>query len=175
MQVIKQPEHGRTSFDWSDNTGGIDVKMDGYVEENHLLRCWGWLPLLNWIGSYIISIVKTASKNIGALICSMKFLSPEIALYLYKVTIYPCMEYCCYVWASAPSCYLELLDKDTVINSTPNADISKKHENRFFLIRLKIFYIQALNFPHVYWRMLHKVWNQNFAKIWVKSQVLMQK
>ena len=23
----------------------------------------------------------------------------------------PCMEYCCHVWAGAPSCYLELLDK----------------------------------------------------------------
>ena len=23
----------------------------------------------------------------------------------------PCMEYCCHVWACAPSCYLELLDK----------------------------------------------------------------
>ena len=30
--------------------------------------------------------------------------------------------------------------------------------------KLKIFYIQALNFPHVYWRMLHKVWNQNYTK-----------
>ena len=25
--------------------------------------------------------------------------------------ILPCMEYCCHVWAGAPSCYLELLDK----------------------------------------------------------------
>ena len=41
----------------------------------------------------------------------MKFLSPEAALYLYKSTIHPCMEYCCHVWAGAPSCYLELLDK----------------------------------------------------------------
>ena len=41
----------------------------------------------------------------------MKFLSPEVALYLYKSTIRPCMEYCCHVWACAPSCYLELLDK----------------------------------------------------------------
>ena len=41
----------------------------------------------------------------------MKFLSPEVALYLYKSTIRPCMEYCCRVWADAPSCYLELLDK----------------------------------------------------------------
>ena len=32
------------------------------------------------LGSYIISITKTASKEIGALICSMKFLSPEVAL-----------------------------------------------------------------------------------------------
>ena len=65
---------------------------------------------LDW-SSYIISIAKTASKKIGALIRSMKFLSPEVALYLYKSTIRPCMEYCCHVWAGAPSCHLELLDK----------------------------------------------------------------
>ena len=58
---------------------------------------------LDW-GSYIISITKTASKKIGALICSIRFLSPEIALYLNKSTICSCMEYCCHVWA-------ELLDK----------------------------------------------------------------
>ena len=65
---------------------------------------------LDW-GSYIISIAKTASKKIGALIRSVKFLSPEVALYLYKSTIRPCMEYCCHIWAGAPRCYLELLDK----------------------------------------------------------------
>ena len=59
----------------------------------------------------MISIAKTASKKIGALIRSMKFLSPEVALYLSKSTIRPCMESCCHVWADAPSCYLELLDK----------------------------------------------------------------
>ena len=41
----------------------------------------------------------------------MKFFSPEVALYLYKSTICPCMEYCNHVWVGAPSCYLELLDK----------------------------------------------------------------
>ena len=46
-----------------------------------------------------------------AIIHSMKFLSPEVALYIYKSTIHPCMEYCCHVWAGAPSCYLDLLDK----------------------------------------------------------------
>ena len=41
----------------------------------------------------------------------MEFLSPEVRLYHYKSTIRLCMEYCCHVWAGAPSCYLELLDK----------------------------------------------------------------
>ena len=58
---------------------------------------------LDW-GSYIISIAKTASKKIGALIRSMKFPSPEVALYLYKSMIRPCMEYCCRAWAGAPGC-----------------------------------------------------------------------
>ena len=65
---------------------------------------------LGW-GCYIISIGKTASKKMGTLIRSMKFFSPEVALYLNKSTMRPCMEYCCRVWASAPSCYLQLLDK----------------------------------------------------------------
>ena len=39
------------------------------------------------------------------------FLFPEVALYLYKSTIHPCMEYCCHVRFGAPSCYLDLLDK----------------------------------------------------------------
>ena len=65
---------------------------------------------MDW-GSCIITIAKTGSKKIGALIRSMKFLSLEVALYLYKSTIHPQMEYCCHVWSDAPSWYLELLDK----------------------------------------------------------------
>ena len=38
---------------------------------------------------YIISTAKTASKKIGDLIRSMKFLSPEVALFLHKSTIQP--------------------------------------------------------------------------------------
>ena len=49
--------------------------------------------------------------KIGALIRAMKFLSPEIALHLYKSNIRSCMEYCSHVWTSAPSFSLELLDK----------------------------------------------------------------
>ena len=40
----------------------------------------------------------------------MKYLSPEVAPDLYKSTIWPCIEYS-NVWAGAPSCYLEFLEK----------------------------------------------------------------
>ena len=44
------------------------------------------------LGSYIVSIAKTASKKSGAFILSVKFLSPEVALYLYKSTIHPLLN-----------------------------------------------------------------------------------
>ena len=65
---------------------------------------------LDW-NSYIVSIAKTASKKIVGLTRSMTFLSPEVALYLYKSTIPPRIEYCRHVWAGAPSRCLELFDK----------------------------------------------------------------
>ena len=101
------------SFDRSKNTGAIDVKMDGSVlEEKSAFKMLG-LTFSSKLdrGSYIICIAKTASKKIGALIRCVKVLSPEVALFLYKYTIRPCIEYCCHVWAGTPSCYLELLDK----------------------------------------------------------------
>ena len=70
------------SFDWPKNIRAIDVKMDGYVlMEKSTIKM---LELtfsfkLDW-GSYIISTAKTASKKIGALVRSIKFLSPEVAL-----------------------------------------------------------------------------------------------
>ena len=78
-------------LDQSNYTGAIDVKMDGSVlEEKSSFKMLEltFFSKLDW-GSYIISIAKTASKKIGALICSMRFLSPEVALYLYKSTICP--------------------------------------------------------------------------------------
>ena len=93
-------------FDRSNNNGSIDVKMDGSVlEEKSSFKMLGltFSSKLDW-GSYVISIAKTASKNIGALIRSMKFLSPEVALYLYKPTMRLCMEHCCPDWAGAPIC-----------------------------------------------------------------------
>ena len=70
------------SFDRSNNTHAIDVKMDKSVLEEKS----SFNFKLDW-GCYIISIAKTASKKIGALIHSMKFLFPAAALYVYKFTI----------------------------------------------------------------------------------------
>ena len=47
-----------------------------------VLRYWGWPFLLNWIGAGTLSLAKTTSKKIAALIRSMKFLSPEVAVSL---------------------------------------------------------------------------------------------
>ena len=97
-----------------DQSGAIDVKMNRSVlEEKSFFKMLGltFYSKLDW-GSFIISIAKTASKKIGALICSMTFLSPEASLYLYKSTIQPCMECCCHVLTGgALSCYLNLLDR----------------------------------------------------------------
>ena len=101
------------SFGRSNNAVAIDVKMDAsLLEKKSSFKILGLIfsCKLDW-GSDIISIAKTASKKTGALSLSMKFLSPEVARYLYKSTIWLCMEYCCHLWAGAPSCYLELLDK----------------------------------------------------------------
>ena len=87
--------------------------MDGSAfDEKSSLKMLGlaFSSKLDW-GSYIISIAKTASKKIGALIRFIKFHSPEVAIFLYKSTTPPCMEYCFHVRAGAPNCHLELLDK----------------------------------------------------------------
>ena len=63
---------------------------DGPVlEENPSFKMLGltFSSKLDW-DSCTISIAKTASKKIGALIHSTKFLSPEGALHLYKSTIH---------------------------------------------------------------------------------------
>ena len=78
-------------FDRSNSNCSIDVEMVGSVLEGKSSFKMLWLTFsskLDW-DSNIISIAKTASKKIGALIGSMKFLSPEVALGVNKSTICP--------------------------------------------------------------------------------------
>ena len=104
----------RVSFDGSNNSAAIDVKMDGSVFEEQ--SSFNMLELsfsskLDW-DSYIVSIAKTASKQIGALVRrSMKFLSSEVALYFNKSTVRPSMEHYCHVRVDSPSCHLDVLYK----------------------------------------------------------------
>ena len=77
------------------------MKIDGPVLEeksSFKMLAWTFLSKLDW-GSYSISLAKTVSSKIVALICSTKFLSPDVALYIYKSIIRPCMEYYCHIWA----------------------------------------------------------------------------
>ena len=69
------------SFDWSNNNGSIHVKMDGSVLEK-----------------------KSSFKIPGLTFSSKLDCGSHITLSIY-------MEYCCHIWAGAPSCYLELIDK----------------------------------------------------------------
>ena len=90
-------------FHRSNISGSIDVKMDeSALEEKSSFKMLGltFSSKLDW-GSYIFSIVKNGKEKLEK-ICSLKFLFPEVALYLYKSTIHPCMECCCNVWAGAP-------------------------------------------------------------------------
>ena len=63
------------SFDGSNSIGAIDVKMDGFVLEE--ISSWTFSSKLD-CGSYIISIGKTASKKIGALICCSRSCSVSL-------------------------------------------------------------------------------------------------
>ena len=72
------------SFDWSKCTGSMDVKMEESVlEEKQSFKMLGLtFSSKSDKGCYIISIAKTASKKILALIHSVKCCSSEVALYL---------------------------------------------------------------------------------------------
>ena len=72
------------SFHWSTNNGSIDLKIDGpALEEKLSFKMLGLtFSSIFDFGSYVFSISKTASKKIGVLIRSIKFLSPEVVLYL---------------------------------------------------------------------------------------------
>ena len=79
----------------------MSKSMGLLLRKNHFLRWWGWLFLLNWIGA-LSSIAKTASKEIRALIGSMKFISLSL----------PCISInlpCSYVWNTVVMSGLVLL------------------------------------------------------------------
>ena len=83
------------------------------LKKNHLLSCWSWFSLLNWIGALTLSLLLKLPPRKLEPWCVLWsfFLLRFFCTYLYKSTIRPCMEYCCHVWAGTPISYLELLNK----------------------------------------------------------------
>ena len=77
------------SFGQSNSICAIGVKMNGFVHEEILsfeMLGLSFSSKLDWT-SYVISITTL----------SVEFLSPEVALYLNKSTLYPFVKDCCHV------------------------------------------------------------------------------
>ena len=78
--------------------------MDLFFRKNHLLRCWGWLSLVNWIGAHTLSLLlKLPPRKLESWFVLWSFFNLRFLL--------PCIESCCHVWTGAPSSYFELLDR----------------------------------------------------------------
>ena len=67
----------------------------------------------------------------------MKFLSPEVALYLYNSAICQCIKYCFHVWAGTPSSYLGFLGKlRKRISRTVGPSLATSHHRNVFSLSL---------------------------------------
>ena len=85
--------------------------MDLFLRENHLLRCWGWLSLLNWIGVLTLSLLlKLPPRKLEPWFILWNFFLLRLLCISINLPC-SCMEYCFHVSAGAPNCYLELFDK----------------------------------------------------------------
>ena len=53
-----------------------------FLRKNHLLRCWGWLPLLNWIGALTFSLLLKLPPSffVLRLLCIYKSIIPWLLL-----------------------------------------------------------------------------------------------
>ena len=86
--------------------------MGLFLRKNYLLRWWGWLSLLNWIGALSYSLfLKLPPRKLEPWFILWSLFLLRLLCTSINLTIRPCMEYCCHVRAGAPSCYFELLDK----------------------------------------------------------------
>ena len=102
------------SFNHHRDPSLVPVKMnDIELPENTSFRLLGLIftPTMDW-KPYLQSIAKAASRKVGSLYRSRRYLTPETILYLYKSTIRPGMEYCSHIWGGAPKTGgLDLLDR----------------------------------------------------------------
>ena len=84
--------------------------MGLFLRKNHLLRCFGWPSLLNWIGTLTLSLLlKLGPKKLEPQFFLWSFLLQRllsISINLPYANVWNIV-----VTSGAPSCYLELLEK----------------------------------------------------------------
>ena len=99
------------SFDQLNNSGTVDVKkLSLSLSKNSLFKLgFSFSPRPAW-GYYVVSGKNWLQKK-WSLDSFYKVFFSEVAICLYKFTIWSCREYCCHVWAVAPNCYFDKLDK----------------------------------------------------------------
>lgn len=101
----------RCLSDPSNNFGTINIKMvRQLLMKSHLLRCWNCLSVLNWIGGFHGLWLKLHPRKWEPWFILWTFLC-KVVLYLYKVTIQPCLEYYDHIWACTPNFHFDKLNK----------------------------------------------------------------
>ena len=85
-------------------TSKSNIKMDRSVlkEKPSFNLSWPSLPNLIWVLRWSLLPELPPRKLVPYFVLWSFFL---LRLLCYKSTIRPCVEYCCHVWAGAPSCY----------------------------------------------------------------------
>ena len=83
----------QVSFEQSKNIVAIDVKMNGSVLEDKLPFNGIDFGFLIGLGSYIIFIVETSFKKIGALICRLLCISINLLCGLDGI-LWSCLDWC---------------------------------------------------------------------------------
>ena len=130
--------------------------MDGSVLEkkNYLLRYWGCLSLLNWIGAFTLSLLLK--------LCLRK-LEPWFALWIFfllrllgiSINLQYSFAWNTAVWAGAPSCYMEIFDKlQKWMYRTVRPSLAAFLEplaHRWNVASLSLFYRYCLVDVHLIW------------------------
>ena len=84
----------------------FQVRSVSWVSQDRILGSKVFLIHIRDLPNVICNIAVWSGISFVA-----KFLSPEVALYVYTSTIQLFMECCCHFLSAAPSCYLKLLQK----------------------------------------------------------------
>ena len=82
-----------------------------FLRNNHLLKCWDWFSLLNWIGALtLFPLPKLHPRKLEPLIVLWSFLLSKLSFISLSLPHNLAWKLF-HIWAVTPSCYLNMLDK----------------------------------------------------------------